>query len=1624
MKYSEKNSVSQPTTALLNILQTLNKDQVNSENIWAILLKKLAEFGLEGEIALLRGEKSQPSYITISVPDGRSQPSLGNQSIYQKTLESGESSYLSKSDAAKKTFQGENPAIYSPLTYAEKTEGVLAISAENLSPNDVLATEALCQYIALLWYTLESRDHYQRLIDFSPMGRLVYAAKKIIYANLTTAQLLGANDPNALLGKSILAIFSSATIKDIQQRLQQFQNTEKQKHVSEVKVTRQDGQEIFLDIYASHITYGSQEATQIVFSDITASIKNKENLKKIAYDLERRAVQLQVAAEVARDATKEHSLQPLLNRAVDLIKDRFGFYHAGLFLVSSDSKYVILTAATGKAGQKMLEQGHKLQIGKEGIVGYVANTGEARIASDVGEDSAHFENPYLPKTHSEIAVPLLAGNTVIGVLDVQSQQESIFDEEDIRVIEIIADQLAVAIQNVQLLEATQYHTRQLRGLYETTLATSSILDTEKILARFFIQIDRLMSPDVFLIGLLDKDTQEIVIATAIENGKELDALINRRISPKMEGLLSWIVKHKRHLLIKNFDECKPPVKPLEHGEKVLSWLGVPLITRNRLVGVATVQSFKPNSFDDEDRRFLESMATQVATALENARLFEAEAQEREQAQVLRESARAISSLLSLDDVIEAVLEQLSKVLSYDRGNIMLIEEDRLHVKGSKGYEKYTKNPLWGSFSLERQHLKDVIQNKKTIVLEDTKKVSSWVEAEFGYPVRSWLGVPILVRKNVIGILSLDRITSESFTRNEIELAETFATHTAAAIENARLFEAAEQRARELEAVHQATLSLTANLQPEEVFNSILESVFKLMPDIKDAHIFLYDGTSLYFSAFLHKNGNKEGPVSIPRQHGLTYQVARTQEIIWVSDMKTHPLYADVARNKDWEGGILGLPLLIGDRTVGVMNITFQHAREFQQSELRVLKLLSDQAAITIENARLFEQVAIERRRVSLLYDISKKLAASLNVSTILEQTIGLITRSLGGKVGIAKLYNETTQVLEDRAIYGRDINSPEVKNAKHLALGEGITGWVAKNQEAVYVPDVRNDKRWIHIKGIDNPQGSIIVAPILSGTNLLGVLSIQSDAARSFSEEHLDLLNAISQQVGLALSNAQRYQDVNHLVERLAGEQHRQEALIEGLPIGVLLLGEDYRLKIINSLGKEFAEPLTPSSQVGDVIARLGPYSLSELIARSEEPLPVDIKLAGPPNRVFELQLRAITNDTQQWVVTLQDVTAEREAQERINMQDRLATVGKLAAGIGHDFNNIIAAILVYTELLLREKNLPPTFEPRLNIIKQQIERASELIRQMSDFSRSSVMKETQIDLLSFLKELENILSRTLPETIRITLRSKPGKYLVNVDPTRLQQVFMNLAVNSRDAMPNGGELSFNMTHFQHTEKCDKYPFLSPGDWIKITIHDTGTGISEDVLPHVFEPFFTTKEVGKGTGLGLAQVYGIIKQFDGHIEVKSTEETGTTFTVFLPRALAVKEEYSEPQVDITIDGTGQTVLLVEDNPPTRQALKAMLEMFGYQVTTASNGLEALNHLKTGSMTFEFVVSDIVMPEMGGVELYHEIQTFWPDLKIIFVTGHPLHGKEKNLLLKGNVSWLQKPFTIQDFSQLMKKILQP
>jgi nitrogen-specific signal transduction histidine kinase len=385
-------------------------------------------------------------------------------------------------------------------------------------------------------------------------------------------------------------------------------------------------------------------------------------------------------------------------------------------------------------------------------------------------------------------------------------------------------------------------------------------------------------------------------------------------------------------------------------------------------------------------------------------------------------------------------------------------------------------------------------------------------------------------------------------------------------------------------------------------------------------------------------------------------------------------------------------------------------------------------------------------------------------------------------------------------------------------------------------------------------------------------------------------------------------------------------------------------------------------------------------------------------------------------------MTEQYEMERRAQHQERLAAVGQLAAGIAHDFNNIMAAITLYAQMAARTTDLSPRNQERLTIIHQQALYATELIQQILDFGRRSVMKRHPLELLMLLKEQLKLLERTLPENIRITLHATPGEYIINGDSARLRQVFVNLAVNARDAMPSGGELHFEVQRVIVTPGTPP-PLLElrEGEWVLLKVSDTGVGMTADAQAHLFEPFFTTKAPGKGTGLGLAQVYGIVSAHGGYIDLQTQLNQGTAFYIYLP-ALPVDPPLSlQEEVRELPTGNGEAILVVEDNLTTRAALVDYLETINYTVLTAENGQEALRILaqQPASHPIALILSDVVMPVMGGIALLRDLQRQRWGGKVLLLTGHPLEEELKALRSAEETSilagWLLKPVGMEQLA---------
>jgi two-component system cell cycle sensor histidine kinase/response regulator CckA len=329
--------------------------------------------------------------------------------------------------------------------------------------------------------------------------------------------------------------------------------------------------------------------------------------------------------------------------------------------------------------------------------------------------------------------------------------------------------------------------------------------------------------------------------------------------------------------------------------------------------------------------------------------------------------------------------------------------------------------------------------------------------------------------------------------------------------------------------------------------------------------------------------------------------------------------------------------------------------------------------------------------------------------------------------------------------------------------------------------------------------------------------------------------------------------------------------------------------------------------------------------------------------------------------------------------------------------------------------------------IDQQSMRATKMIRQILDFSRRSPVERQQVDLLALLKEQVALLQQTLPESIEIELNAAQGDdapYAIKGDPTRLQQMVMNLAVNARDAIADGGLLRFDLAHVLVAHAKDApLPGMKPGPWLRLTVTDSGVGMPPEVIEHIFEPFFTTKTAGEGTGLGLAQVHGIVAQHDGQITVTSRLGEGARFDIFLPAAVVVTPGMEPDLVTSVVEGHGEHVLVVEDHAPLRMTLVELVAAWNYHVEAAGNGEDALARVKEAAAPFRLIISDVVMPKLGGVGLLKALRKAGDATPLILLTGHPMGDELEPLREHGLYGWLTKPPDAEQLSRMIAEALQ-
>jgi PAS domain S-box-containing protein len=478
----------------------------------------------------------------------------------------------------------------------------------------------------------------------------------------------------------------------------------------------------------------------------------------------------------------------------------------------------------------------------------------------------------------------------------------------------------------------------------------------------------------------------------------------------------------------------------------------------------------------------------------------------------------------------------------------------------------------------------------------------------------------------------------------------------------------------------------------------------------------------------------------------------------------------------------------------------------------------------------------------------------------------------------------------------------------------------------------------------------------------------------------------------------------------------------------MFVVGRDGRVELWNGAAERSS---------GRVRQHVLGYSLPEAIPElASTELPSAIAESMQTNRSIVLQdLRYFANGGERTfearvfpfegsaTVFFNDVTERKLLQDQLIQAQKMESIGRLAGGVAHDFNNLLTVISGYSELLLARRGIGNPVLGHVTEIQRAAARAASLTRQLLAFSRQQVLEPQVLDLNVIISNTDKMLRRLIGEDIELVTIAGTALGRVKADAGQMEQVVMNLAVNARDAMPKGGRLTIETANVELDEAyARRHVAVKPGPHVMLAMSDTGMGMDSETQARIFEPFFTTKEKGKGTGLGLATVYGIVKQSGGNIYVYSNLGHGTTFKIYLPRVDGALESVNTPKARTEVPQGCETVLLVEDEESVRSLLQGILRSNGYTVLEASRGEEALGICEGHKGAIHLLLADVVMPQMSGRELAERLISTRPQMKVLYMSGYTDDAVVRHGVLESNAAFLQKPFTPEILARKVRLVL--
>ncbi len=847
--------------------------------------------------------------------------------------------------------------------------------------------------------------------------------------------------------------------------------------------------------------------------------------RRLEVQIEERTRQVRLAAEIAQNLSATTNLEELLNRTVQLIVERFKFYHAGIFLLDESRRYVILRAAYSPAAEALLRRGHRLEVGSASIVGWVAANRRTRAVSDVTEDPLHLKNELLPETRAEAAIPILAGDSILGVLDVQSTQAERFDEETLLTLQTLANQLAYAIQNVGQIETIQTGFREAQRLYRATrklLDPSTpqqalemgvqalrqtpygVLILEEEQGAFFPRVAQLSSQVELPVPEFSLPSREIVPLLSQEfflveqkDFSNLPAELTRWLStyaPSQVGLFALREGEKLKMLFVLF--AMPPL--------VLS--PIALQSYVAFIDLLSVVRARLQSLKDVERRLKEQEA-------------------------LAELGRSLAAASDVMTICLQLHEQIRRIIGDYAFLVALYDPQTNSIEIPY---RYSEGELLSSiepFPLGEGLTSILIHSKQPLLLvENTEYEAARLGAKVvGKPAKSWMGVPILVQNQVIGALIVQDLEREhQFNGEDVRFLTAIAAQAGGLLYNVRLLEEAQKRALQVETAAEIARDISTALNLDDLLRKAVDLIRERF-NFYHAAVFLIDEHREYAVV---REATGEAGAQLKRQ-GHKLAVGSKSIVGYVSSRGEPLVVNDTARDATYYPNPLlpetraeaALPLRVGERILGVLDVQSTKPYIFDEDILRTLRILADQLAIAVLNAELFASIQETLAQQRLLYHVTSTAAAGSTLEEALQSAVQGIQVTWGGDRVSILLLDKDKNTLEIRAFAGY---SEEVRNIR-IPIGSGITGWVAQHRQPLRVGDVSADPRYIQISA---QVRSELAVPLIYRGEVLGVLNVESDRLNAYTESDEEMLSAVAGSLSAIIANARLLEQVRRQMER------------------------------------------------------------------------------------------------------------------------------------------------------------------------------------------------------------------------------------------------------------------------------------------------------------------------------------------------------------------------------------------------------------------------------------------------------------------------------------------------------------